>query len=137
MFLLAVAGAIGPGCVSSSRPAEESVGLSTVTRGGRQADPGSEMVAASSLVFAPPITLSEPPLNLDRASRQPGAFFGYDDGSVEYYSLTVDDRQVFGSDDNVGHRGGGGYGGYGGYGGGWSDRYERRAVSERVGAIRR
>ena len=106
----------------------------TSTRFAPDAFDESRAVAASALVFDPPVTLDEPQLDLSRADRQPSAFFGYEEGSIEYYRLTVDDRQL--------GYGGGGYGGYGrgrggGGGWGWYDRYERRAVSEKVGAIRR
>lgn len=88
-------------------------------------------MVASALVFDPPVTLGEPPLYLSRAGREPAAFFGYEEGYLEYYRLTVDDRQV-------GYGGGIGYGGYhGGAWGGWYDRYERRAISEKTGFIRR
>jgi hypothetical protein len=120
-------------------------GLTTVTewRDGRaryltdRPDYGGQAVAASALVFSPPVTLDEPPIDLDRTARAPGAFFGYDEGSIEYYRLTVDDTQAFNGSAGGSGRGFGGRGSLGGYGGGWRDRYERQAVSERVGAIRR
>lgn len=140
--------AVLTGCsMDGSRSADDQGrGLTTVTewRGGRAYYANSRdieegpAVAASALVFAPPVTLGEPPIDLDRASRAPGAFFGYDEGSTEYYRLTVDDTQQF--DGGVAGRGrgwGGGSFGGGGSGSGWHDHYERRAVSERVGAIRR
>ena len=98
----------------------------------RAADDRYEAVAASSLVFAPPITLNEPTMLLDRASRQPAAYAGYDEGSTEYYRISVDDRQVAGGADNwrPGH-------GWFGSSSGYADRYERRVQSERVGAVRR
>ena len=139
---------LATGCASdrSQSLADAGSGLTTVTgwRGDRaqylggRTEYGGEAVAASALAFAPPITIGEPPIDLDRTARAPAAFFGYDEGSTEYYRLTVDDAQSF--DGAVGGRGGRGWGG-GGFGGGggsgWNDHYERRAVSERVGAIRR
>jgi hypothetical protein len=147
LMLLGITG-LATGC-GSDRPDSAGDGhrLTTVTewRGGRaqyltdHPDYGGEAVAASALVFAPPVTLDEPPIDLDRAARRPGAFFGYDEGSVEYYRLTVDDTQSFDGSVSARARGYGGRGSFGGFGSGsgWHDHYERRAVSERVGAIRR
>jgi hypothetical protein len=132
MIALLTTAALAQGCgsaTSSATARRDEVALTTVT------EYRGEAVAASALVFAPPVTLDEPPINLDRASRQPVAFFGYDEGSIEYYRLTVDDRQTFSTGDGGGRSWGGGLGG--GYGSGWSGRYDRQAVSERVGAIRR
>lgn len=128
---------LAAGCASGPAQVEPAQRLTTVmeVRGGTR-DVVGEPIAASALVFAPPVTLSEPPLNLDRAGRKPGAFFGYDDGSIEYYRVTVDDRQVFDGTPRY-HARGWGTGNWQGSGSGWYDRYERRAVSERVGAIRR
>jgi hypothetical protein len=128
------------GCVANDPPTHR---LTTVIDTGEQASyrmPAYRAATASALVFDPPVTTTEPPIELARAPRQPGAFFGYDEGSIEYYRLYVDDQQVFGIQPGV-RRGIGAYG-YGagggwGWGGGWQDRYERRATSERVGAIRR
>jgi hypothetical protein len=129
MITLLAAAALAQGCgsaTSSSAAGRDDASITTVT------EYRGEAVAASALVFAPPVTLDEPTINLDRAPRQPAAFFGYDEGSIEYYRLTVDDRQTF---SNSGDGGGRSWGG--GYGSGWSGRYDRQAVSERVGAIRR
>jgi hypothetical protein len=125
------------GCASRTSPSRSGsteVQSITSTRFAPQPFDESQAVAASALVFDPPVALEEPALDLSRADRQPSAFFGYEEGFVEYYRLTVDDRQL--------GYGGSGYGGFrngrGGAGGwGWSDRYERRAVSEKVGVIRR
>ena len=93
---------------------------------------GGRAIAASALVFDPPVTLAEAPLYLGREGRGPSAFFGYEEGFTEYYRLYVDDRQIgYGSPSY-----GSGYNGYGGYGG-WYDRYERRATSVKTGVIRR
>src|SRR5688500_12870362 len=84
-----------------------------------------EAVTASALVFDPPVAQDEPRLELSRANRQPGVSVGYDELTAEYYSVRLDDRQI-----------GNGFGGrgFGRFGGGGSfDRYERRAVSEKVG----
>lgn len=93
---------------------------------------GGRVIAASALVFDPPVTLAEAPLYLGREGRGTAAFFGYEEGFTEYYRLYTDDRQLgYGSPSY-----GSGYNGYGGYGG-WYDRYERRATSVKTGVIRR
>ena len=88
----------------------------------RNAELQYEAVTASALVFDPPITAGDDPLELSRADRQPGAFVGYDGPVVERFYIRLDDQQI-------GHRFGSGRFG----GGGSFDRYERRAVTERVG----
>jgi hypothetical protein len=70
---------------------------------------------ALALVCDPPCTAGEPPLYLDRDARQPGAFAGYDQPTVTYSYLRVDDRyQPFGD-----------------------GRYDRQAVTEREGVSTR
>lgn len=86
-----------------------------------------EAVTASALVFDPPVTIGEEPLELSRADRQPGAFVGYQGPTVEHFYIRMDDSQVGSS-----FGGGGRYGGWGG-GGGSFDFYERRAITERSG----
>lgn len=86
-----------------------------------------EAVTASALVFDPPVTIGEEPLQLSRADRQPGAFVGYDGPIVEHFYIRMDDRQI-------GNSFGGGGGRWGSTGGGGiSDFYERRAITERIG----
>src|SRR5437016_1879014 len=72
---------------------------------------------ASALVFTPPIALDEPPLELSRADREPAAFVGYDDLMRTYIYVRTDDRF---SGDGTGN-----------------DRYERRAIMEKVGSSTR
>lgn len=95
----------------------------------------NEAVAASALVFAPAVAVAanQPLLDLDRTSRQRSAFLGYDEGSVETYRITIDDRQGYGSGWGWGGRGWG----CGTSGCGWNDRYERQVYSERSGSFRR
>ncbi|HEX8913404.1 MAG TPA: hypothetical protein VF796_13670 [Humisphaera sp.] len=129
-LLLPVAAALlATGCAASRDPEPRAITTVTEVEGGYRA------VAASALVFDPPVALSEPPIELARGPRQPAAFFGYDEGSVETYRLYVDDRQTFGNSPVGGYRGGRWSGG--GNAWGWYDRYDRRATSERVGAIHR
>lgn len=84
-----------------------------------------EAVQASALVFDPPAIQDEPKLELSRADRQPYVVVGYEDLTAEYFSIRMDDRQI--SNGGFGHNHGG-FGATGSY-----DRYERRAVTERVG----
>ena len=72
----------------------------------------------ASLVFDPPVVASEPPLHLSRAARAPAAYAGFEEIISTYYYLRVDDRQL----DYNGHN---------------HDRFERRAVTERVGVTHR
>jgi hypothetical protein len=84
-----------------------------------------EAVPAAALVFTPPMVRQEQPLDLSREGRATEAFVGYDQGTVEYLYVRTDDRQRSGDGWNRSW----GWGSYGGHG----DRYERRAVTERVG----
>jgi hypothetical protein len=84
-----------------------------------------EAVPAAALVFTPPVVRQEPPLDLSREGRATEAFVGYEQGIVEYHYVRTDDRQRAGDGWNRGW----GWGSHGGHG----DRYERRAVTERVG----
>ena len=79
--------------------------------------------AAAALVFEPPASGGLPAEALARDDRQPQAFVGYAEDVAEYFYLRWDDRQS-----NWGN---------GRHGGGGDDRYERRAVSERVGVLYR
>jgi hypothetical protein len=89
------------------------------------AEPQYEAVVASALVFDPPVAQDEPRLELTRADRQPGVVVGYEELTAEYFSIRMDDRQISNAS---GFRGSAG-----GFGSGIYDRYERRAVTERVG----
>ena len=73
-------------------------------------------------MFEPAVALDGPAPDLSRDGRQPEAFVGYAEGVAEYFYVRWDDRQ--------------GNWGTGRHGGGF-DRFERRAVSEKVGALYR
>jgi hypothetical protein len=62
-------------------------------------------------MFDPPISAGQPPIDLARDDRAPAAFAGYDSTTATYFYIRTDDRQT--SDHG--------------------DRYERRAISEKVG----
>jgi hypothetical protein len=91
----------------------------------RQDDPfDAAQPAAAALVFEPAVAYDGPPLELSRAGREPEAFVGYAEGVAEYFYVRWDDRQS-----NFGHGRRGGSGAF--------DRYERRAISEKVGVLYR
>ena len=104
--------ALVAGCQSHTKPIEQPV----ATEG------EFEAVAASALVFDPPVTLDEPELALSRAEREPSVSIGYEELTTEYFSIRLDDRQI---------SNGFGFGRFGGTGS--YDSYERRAVSHRIG----
>ncbi len=70
---------------------------------------------ASALVFSPPIAQNDAPLDLSRAEREPGAFVGFDDLSRTYLYVRTDDR----------------------WSGDGTDRYDRRAITEKVSSSTR
>lgn len=72
-------------------------------------------VASSALVFDPPLTLSEPRLDLSRQLRGEAAFAGFEDSTVTYFYVRTDDRQT--ND--------------------FTDRYAREGYSAKVGSVRR
>ena len=73
------------------------------------------LVSSAALVFDPPVTLSEPRLNLSRDTRGAAAFAGFEDSTVTYFYVRTDDRQTT---DNT-------------------DRFQRDGYSAKVGAVRR
>ena len=77
-----------------------------------------EDVAASALVFAPPIAANDQPLDLARDTRERAAFVGYDQTTTTFSFVETDDRQ-------------------GGFNFNTGDRFWRRAVSARVGVSTR
>ena len=85
-------------------------------------DAARPAAVAGALVFEPPIAQDGPLLELARDGRAPEAFVGYAEGVTEYFYLRWDDRQT-----NYGH----------GHHGGNFDYFERRAISEKMGALYR
>jgi hypothetical protein len=132
LLILAAVGFVGlsVGCQSTKKPMTDPVAVERpATVPGRE----YEAVAAAALVFDPPVTADDPPLELSRADREPRVAVGYDGPIVETYSIRVDDQQL---SYGLGGRGfgvGGRFGGFGSGGGGSFDRFERRAITERVG----
>jgi hypothetical protein len=87
---------------------------------GAQIDAPAAMVAiqpaeisapAAALVFSPPITLNQPPLDLSRDRRAPAAWAGFEERVTTFLYVRIDDYQT------QHHR----------------ERYDRRATSERTG----
>jgi len=92
--------------------------------------------AAAALVFAAPVTANSSAPDLSRDDRQRSAFVGYPEGVMEFFYVRWDDRQVGGwGSGGSGSWSGGGSGS--GSGSGSGDRYERRAISEKVGVLYR
>jgi len=68
-------------------------------------DPPSEAVIAaaqfsapaSALVFDLPVARDLPPLNLDRQSREPAAFVGFEGPSAEYHTVLINNTQCVGN----------------------------------------
>jgi hypothetical protein len=77
---------------------------------------------AAALVYDPPVVANSPRIEISREGRAPEAFAGYEELTTTYYYLRVDDRQL-------------NYGGGGASGGQHinNDRFERQAITERVG----
>jgi hypothetical protein len=78
-------------------------------------EPLYEASHASALAFSPPITQGDAPIDLSRSDREPSAFVGFDDQTRTYIYVRTDDR--FSGDGN--------------------DRYERRSITEKIGASTR
>jgi hypothetical protein len=114
IFTLLLAG----GCATSRQtasnaPAREATTCTVASDG--------DAVAASALVFDPPVTSIQPAPQLARDERGIAAFAGYDEGITTFFYLRVNDRQLLDS---------------GGRGGDFG-QYERRAVSETFGVSHR
>lgn len=71
--------------------------------------------ASAALVFDPPITLSEPAIDLSRDTRGPAAFVGFEDSTTTYFSVNTYDRQTTDQ----------------------TDRFAREAYIAKIGATRR
>ena len=138
--VLLVCSAVGPlaGCAASPGPHTAEIVMSGQSDNtldiGTDAGRGDDAVPASSvapaLVFRPPASADLPPEILDRDPRRPSAFIGFEGPVTEHYHVYTVDTQVSGgcgSPWRFGH----------GCGPGYLDRYERRAVTEKVGTLHR
>ena len=75
---------------------------------------------AAALVYDPPLVANSPRIEISREGRAPAAFAGFEEITTTFYYLRVDDRQL-------------NYGGSGSSSGHNNDRFERQAITERVG----
>jgi hypothetical protein len=129
----------GIGCATAFRPAAETGHPSRWEQSkhglaaAEEAEAMPASASASALVFRPPVAAYGPPIDLSRAPRQPSAFIGFEGPITEYYHVLTIDRQISGG--GYTYPSGSGWGC--GVGGGYLDRYERRAVIEKVGVLRR
>lgn len=108
--------AFAGGCKSHQTKRDDRTRHAAIEPAGLQTE-DYEAVTASALVFDPPIAEYSAVVPT-REGRERSAFVGYDSVITTYFYLRTDDRQRFFSDDGIG-------------------RYERRAVSERIGVSRR
>ena len=75
----------------------------------------STAVVATALLFGSPQPVDQMPLDLSRDARGPGAFVGYEETTSTYFYIRTHDRQT----------------------GDGRERYERRAIIEKTGAVHR
>jgi len=107
-FILTICVAGLVGCESNHKPA-------AATQPSLSAESYYEPSHASALAFAPPIVAADVPMDLSRADREPTAFVGYDDLIRTYIYVRTDDRFTGNGDGD----------------------YERRAITEKIGASTR
>ena len=100
------------GCVS--QPATIAPRADAVAQ---QSSSGYDGAVAASLVFTPPVAAMGEPQEFSREGRAPSAYAGFEDVTTFYY-LYQDDRQQR-------------------WGGSSYDRFERQAVTQRVGVTYR
>ena len=74
---------------------------------------------SAALVFDPPVTANDPPLELSREDRMPSAFVSFDGPTTTFFWIHTDDLQ-----DSDWNRD---------FSGGSNDRYQRRAIIDKVG----
>ena len=108
VILLSIITVVGGGCASRAVPPVATAQPAHVY----------DDAVAAALVYDPPVVADSPRLDVSREGRQPSAYAGFEDITTTYYYLRVDDRQL-----NYG----------GGSGSHNNDRFERQAITERVG----
>ena len=94
-------GFLACGCATASRQtsgAGQSLSARSASNDGAGYDDAAEQhryrpAAASALAFDPPLAPDYPLLGLDRDSREPGAFIGYQDSVTEYFASGLSDNQ--------------------------------------------
>src|SRR5688500_5910968 len=124
--LCALACVSAAGCATQVQEERVAPGPETEPPARHAAGAEDEARPAAAVVFTPPLVRQEQPLDLSRSGRATEAFVGYEQGVVEHYYVRTDNRQRSGDGWNRGWGWGWGTGAHG-------DRYERRAVTERMG----
>jgi hypothetical protein len=107
LALFILCGSLLAGCASN--PAQ------VTSNSSNPPSPIYDQAVAASLVYSPPITLYAPPLDLAREDREQAAFAGFEGVVTTFYHLRQDDYQAS----------------YGRHH--FDDRFEREAITERVG----
>jgi hypothetical protein len=70
---------------------------------------------AAALVYDPPVVANSPRIDISREGRAPSAYAGFEEMTTTFYYLRIDDhQQTFGGSHN-------------------NDRFERQAITQRVG----
>jgi hypothetical protein len=69
---------------------------------------------AAALVYDPPVVVNSPRIDVSREGRAPSAYAGFEEITTTFYYLRIDDRQLT-------------------TGGVNNDRFERQAITQRVG----
>ena len=96
------------GCASQSAQPVASVAPAPTT------EPLYDDAVAAALVYDPPVVVSSPRIDVSREGRAPTAYAGFEEITTTFYYLRIDDRQLT-------------------TGGMNNDRYERQAITQRVG----
>ena len=73
-----------------------------------------DQAVAAALVFDPPVVLNSPRIDVSREGRAQTAYAGYEELTTTFYYLRIDDHQQ-------------------NFGGLRNDRFERQAITQRVG----
>jgi hypothetical protein len=73
-----------------------------------------DQAVAAALVFDPPVLADSPQIDFSREGRAQSAYAGFEELTTTFYYLQVDDRQQS-------------------FGGSRHDRFERQAITQRVG----
>jgi hypothetical protein len=76
--------------------------------------PDFDDAVAAALVYDPPDTTTAPRVEVSREGRNPTAYAGFEELTTTYYYLRIDDHQQ-------------------NFGGIHNDRFERQAITQRVG----
>ncbi|MGH7178718.1 MAG: hypothetical protein ACREJC_15175 [Tepidisphaeraceae bacterium] len=109
LALIVVVGMLG-GCAAARH--QQASPAAPTTSASQPTMPPMQDVSATALVFSPPVSRGVDLPDLSREGRQAGAFIGYQDQIATYFYIRTDDNQF----------------------GGGTGRYQRQAISVKVGA---